>query len=108
MTSQAIGQFGQFNGIVLVACPMAVQTPTHIHLLRHGSDHLADLSMAILTINTGCDVRTMAEVNKVWQNSHRHPGNGLVFLNITCQYAQLEAGLGVGAGFGNLLVAGGA
>jgi hypothetical protein len=108
MTSQTIGQFGFRNGIIFVTSAMAVQTPTHVHCLRHGGDHLADLSVAILTIDTGCNMGTVAEGNKIWQNSHRHPGNGLVFLYITCQYAQLEAGLGVGAGFGNLLVAGGA
>ena len=66
---------------------MAVQTPTHIHFLRHGGDHLADLSMAILAIQTGSNVWTMTEENKVRQNSHRNPGYGLVILNITCQFA---------------------
>lgn len=105
MTSQTIGKFSFRYGIVLVTGAMAVQTPTHIHCLRYGCGHLADLSMAILAINTGIDMGTVTEGYKIRQNCHWHPFYGFVILYITCQNIQSESGLRVGTGFGNLLVA---
>jgi hypothetical protein len=106
MTSQTIGQFGFRNGIIFVTSAMTVQTPTHVHCLRHGGDHLADLSVAILTINTGGNMGTVAEGYKIRQKCNRHPGYGLVVFGITCQNTQSEAGLGIGTGVGDLLMAG--
>lgn len=105
MASHTIGQFGQHNGIVLVPRAMTVQTPTHIHFLRHGGGHLADLSMAIFAVETGCNVWTVAEINKVRQDCHRHPCYGFVIFDITCQFVQFSSGFGVGTGVCDLLVA---
>lgn len=100
MACHTIGQPGQHNGIVLVPRAVTVQTPTHIHFLRLGDGHLADLSMAILAVETVCNVWTVAEVDKVRQYRYRYPQNGFVIFDIRCHFVQF------GAGFGDLLMAG--
>ncbi|HEX7619738.1 MAG TPA: hypothetical protein VF359_00900 [Anaerolineales bacterium] len=88
MASHTIGQFGQHNWVILVPCAVTAQTPTHIHFLRLCNRHLANLSMAILTVETGCNVRTMAVIDKVRQNRYRYPFNGFVILNVLSQLVQ--------------------
>jgi hypothetical protein len=65
MASDAIGQLGQHCRIILEPGTVTPQTPTHIHFLRLGNGHLTDLCMAILTIETGCNMRTMAVIDKI-------------------------------------------
>jgi hypothetical protein len=67
MASHTIGQFGQHDWIVLKARAVTAQTPTHIHFLRLGEGHLADLRMAIFAVEAGCNVRAVAVVDKVRQ-----------------------------------------
>jgi hypothetical protein len=100
MANHTIGQFGQHDGIVLEPRAVTVQTPTHIHFLRHGDGHLADFCMAILAVETGCYVWTVAEVDKVRQYRYRYPQNGFFIFDIGCQFVRF------GAGFGDLLMAG--
>ena len=105
MASYTIGQFMHHNRIVLITRAVAVQTPTHIHFLRHCDGHLAKLPVAMLATESGCNMGTVAEVDKIRQECHRHPCYGLVILNITCEFSQFLAGFSVGTGVGNLLVA---
>jgi hypothetical protein len=100
MASHAICQFDQHGRIVFGTRNMTIQAPAHIHFLRRGNGHLADLSMAIFAIDTGCNMWTVAEVDKIRQDGHRHPYYGLGIINIISQLVRF------GAGFQGLLVAG--
>lgn len=105
MASHTISQFGQHHGIVRVAGSMTAYTPTHIHELRLGNGHLADLAVAILAIQAGGNMRPVAVVDKVRQNRNRHPWDGCVIFEIHGQFIQFGVGCRFGGGFGDLLVA---
>lgn len=82
MTGNAIGQLGQHDRIVFEARPVTVETPAHVHLLGDGHSHLADLAVALFAVQSGGNMRTVTEINEVWQNGNRHPGDGLVSLDV--------------------------
>ena len=98
MASDAICQFGQHRRVILEACTVTAQTPTHIHFLRLSNRHLPDLSVTVLAVETGCNMRTMAVVDKIREKRHRYPRNGFVAINVRRQFIQF------GTGFGDILV----
>ena len=57
---------------------VAVQAPTHIHFLRNRDGHLAKLPVAMLATESGGNMWTVAEIDKIRQDEHRYPANGLV------------------------------
>ncbi len=62
---------------------MTIQAPTHVHYLRVLIDgHLAHITVAILTVQTGRDMGAMNEVHKVWHHCHRRPMDGLSTFHI--------------------------
>ena len=85
MTGNAIGQLGQHDRIICEARAVTAETPAHVHLLGDGDRHLADLAVALFAVQSGGDVRTVAEINKVRQDGNRHPCDGLVLLDVTDQ-----------------------
>ena len=89
MACGTIGQFDKLDWIASRVFTVAVQAPAHVHFLRHGNRHLADLPMAFFTVQTGGDVRAVYKVNEIGQDGDRHPRDWLTALNVTGQFLQL-------------------
>ena len=82
MTCAAIREFGAKLGIVLGLLTMAIKTPAHIHDLRiliYG--HLAHIAVAIFTVQSRGNMRSMDKMDKIRNLCDRDPYDGLVFRN---------------------------
>ncbi len=90
MAGDAIGQLGQHDRIILIPRSVAIQAPAHIHRLGLGDGHLADFSMAVLTVQTRRDVRPVTVVDEVWQDCHGGPVDRLVVLDGLQQLVDLR------------------
>ena len=89
MACGTIGQFDKLDWIVSSSFAVAVQAPAHIHFLRYGNRHLADLPMAFFTVQTGRDVRAVHKVDEIGQDGDRHPLDWLTALHVGGQFQQL-------------------
>lgn len=59
-----------------------MQAPAHIQILaRLSHSHSTELAMAGLAIQAICDMRAMVKIDKIRQNEHGHPLNGLIFID---------------------------
>ncbi len=86
MTGYTIGQLGQHNRIVFKFSAVTTDTPAHIHQLWLRHRHLADFTVTIFAMQTGCNVRTVTEINEIWQYGNRYPWDWLVVLHVCCQF----------------------
>lgn len=86
MAGGAIGQLCQHHWIIFETGFMACQAPTHIHFLWLGNGHLAELAVAVFTVQPRGNVGAVAEIDKVRQDGHRDPLDGLVLLHVGSQF----------------------
>ena len=81
MTRAAVCEFDQFFLIVTGSFDMTIQTPAHVHHLRVLVDtHLAYIAMAVFTVLARRNMRTVIELNEIWDN-----GNGDPFERLSTQ-----------------------
>jgi hypothetical protein len=99
MAGDTIGELGQHHRIILIARAVTTQAPAHVHFLGFSHRHLADFRMAILAVETGCNMRTMTVINKIGEQRHRYPRDLFIAVYVGVQLVQL------GTGLGNILVA---
>jgi len=80
MTGRTVGQLDEFiRSHVLVAS----EAPTHIPVsLWFGRIHLAQVAMTIDAIDPGVQVRLVAEIDEIWQQSYGDPLDGLMGFDV--------------------------
>ena len=97
MTSAAVGELGQFFGVVRGSLFVAIQTPTHVHdLWVSGNFNIGHIPMTPLAVQAGRNVRAMGEMDKVRHLGDWHPGNFPVIQNIIFELGQPWAGISLG------------
>ena len=82
MACDTIGQLCKHDRIVCEARAVTVQAPAHVHLVRDGIRHRADLAVALFAMQAGSDMGAVAEVNEIRQDGDRHPGDRFALFHI--------------------------
>ena len=86
MAGAAVKQFGALDRVGLGFGFMAVDAPTHIDGLFNGGNCLcAHIAMTIFTVQSGGDVGTMIEMNKIRHLVNRNPIDRFLCFNVTAQ-----------------------
>jgi hypothetical protein len=87
MTRTAVGKLCKKHWVVLGFLPVAVKAPTHVYHLRvliYG--FLAEVTVAILTVETGGNVRPVDKMHKVRYLRDRYPVDGLVIFYVFSKF----------------------